>query len=188
MEDSKKEFLMTLRAELEQAIEMIDNELADESPTPPIRILYPLDKEYRISQKFGENPAFYKKYGYSGHFGIDIAAYHGSAILAVAPGKVTREGHSSGNGNYIEITHEWGKSLYLHMKDRSMYRVGDKVEGRTIIGFVGNTGTVSPAPTPQKPLAGTHLHFSMTINGQEVPGYKGFIDPLPYLEAAEIIQ
>ncbi|SCY37315.1 hypothetical protein [Alkaliphilus peptidifermentans] len=35
-----------------------------------------------------------------------------------------------------------------------------------IVGFTGNTGDVWPKPTPENPLAGTHLHFDVNNQGK----------------------
>lgn len=56
-----------------------------------------------------------------------------------------------------------------------VYKQGD------VIGKIGNNGFVSPAPTPEHPLWGTHLHLGL---GVKKPGDQNYlmIDPLLYLD------
>jgi murein DD-endopeptidase MepM/ murein hydrolase activator NlpD len=42
---------------------------------------------------------------------------------------------------------------------KSSYREGD------IIGYIGNSGLCRPAPTPQRPFDGAHLHLMLFKNG-----------------------
>lgn len=145
-----------------------------------LKIIYPFNGHFGQSQKFGDNPQIYKRWGYAGHFGIDFLTPWGTPILAVDNGKVIRSDYNKYNGNFIEIQHEWGKSLYLHFQNRPIFKVNDEVKKGQIIGHAGNTGFVIPAPTRQNPKAGTHLHFSIKINGVKNPAYKDFIDPKNY--------
>jgi murein DD-endopeptidase MepM/ murein hydrolase activator NlpD len=149
------------------------------------KIGFPTKIRYNLSQKFGENPSIYKKWGYKGHFGIDILAPHGTPVLACDAGKVTRAGYTAGNGNFIEIEHDWGKSLYLHFKNEPINKLGAKIKKGEEIGKVGNTGYVIPAPTPKNPLAGTHLHFSIKRNDTPNPDYKDYIDPIKFFEPVQ---
>lgn len=50
--------------------------------------------------------------------------------------------------------------LYGHL-NKQYVKKGDKVVYGTKIGEMGNTGQVSPMPTPQKPNAGTHTHLAV---------------------------
>jgi len=169
------------RADIKYFCEAILEIIENNEEVKEINIRKPFDGDYKITQKFGENPAYYNQYGYKGHFGIDWATPWGTKILAIDDGIATREGFNTGNGNYIELTHSWGTSLYLHFKERSKIQIGQAVKKGEVIGYAGNTGAVMPRPTKDKPLQGTHLHFSMKILGQENKDYKNFIDPLPYL-------
>lgn len=56
-----------------------------------------------------------------------------------------------------------------------VYQQGD------VIGKIGNNGAVMPAPTPQNPLNGTHLHLGVGIKN---PGEMNFtmVDPLSIFE------
>lgn len=151
-------------------------------PKKEMTIKLPFDGDYRITQKFGENPAYYEKAGFAGHFGIDYATPFGTPIQACDNGEVNRSGSTTGNGNFCEISHSWGKSLYCHLKATPCVKIGDKIKRGQVIGFAGNTGAVIPQPTKENPLAGTHLHFSISITGVLNPDYKNYLDPTPFFE------
>jgi len=152
--------------------------------TPTNRSLsLPFNGKIGISQNFGTLNSMYTKYGYAGHFGIDFLTPHKTPILAVDDGVVSRVGRTAGNGNFIELRHVWGYSLYLHFATPSPSKTNDKIKRGQQIGEAGNTGAVWPLPTSAKPLSGTHLHFSIKINGLKNPAYKDFVDPSPFLQS-----
>ena len=118
---------------------------------------------YNVTQYYG---------GSNSHGGIDFGVWYGSPITAVKSGKVVYA-YDDGDlpksdlrwtyGTYVVIEHADGvRTYYAHMKDRTV-SVGDTVEKGEILGHSGNTGRVSPAPTPDSPLAGTHLHFEVRV-------------------------
>ena len=150
-----------------------------------IKLEFPTAKRYAFTQLFGENPAIYKPLGFKGHFGVDIGAPYGTEILACDDGIVSRSGHTSGNGNYIEIRHTWGYSIYLHLKFPSTFNTNDQVRRKDRIGLVGNSGYVIPKPSVSNPLAGTHLHFSIKIDGIKNTEYKDWVDPMPFFIASK---
>ncbi len=109
----------------------------------------------------------------SNHLGIDSNASRGTGIYSTCSGTVIPNGECWDNsmGYYVVVTaHDTcdGETLtvrYMHMKERSSLRVGDSVTQSTLIGYVGNTGTVYPAPSDGNPYAGTHLHMDVnTLN------------------------
>lgn len=55
------------------------------------------------------------------------------------------------------------------------YKQGD------VIGCIGNNGFVRPAPTPEKPLAGSHLHGGLGIKKPEELNAT-MVDPLLYFD------
>jgi len=144
------------------------------------KIGLPTPKLYTITQHFGENPEIYKKWGFAGHFGTDFAAPNGSPILACDNGYIERVDFSTGNGYFVELRHDWGFSLYLHLKEKPTWGIGQQFFKGMEIGKVGNTGFVIPAPTPDKPLQGSHLHFSIIVNDIKNEPYKNFTDPENY--------
>jgi len=114
------------------------------------------------------------------HLGTDYAAPHGTPILAVGDGTVTRASYTSGNGNYVRIRHNSVyETQYLHMsRFASGIRPGARVEQGEVIGYVGSTGLAT----------GPHVCFRFWQNGQQVDHLRLEFpsgDPLPedYMEA-----
>jgi len=114
-------------------------------------ILCPLQGlEQTVTQRFGERPEYYKKYGMNGHNGIDLRAKVGTPLFAGFEGiaRVVDDGNI-GYGLHIEITKANGKVLTAHLskvfiKDGQRVYMGDK------IALTGNSGD-SSAP---------HLHIT----------------------------
>jgi murein DD-endopeptidase MepM/ murein hydrolase activator NlpD len=97
------------------------------------------------------------------HNGVDFAAPTGTPIYAAAPGTVKSAGDSGPCGNMVQIEHSAGLvSSYCHMSRFAPgIHVGEHVETRQLIGYVGQTGRAT----------GPHLHFAIKRDGI-------FIDPL----------
>lgn len=142
----------------------------------------PFQNKYPLTQKFGENPAWYKASGFNGHPGLDWGLPWGTPVLACDHGAVLEAGQNSGNGFFVRLQHSWGQSLCCHLKAQACVAVGVAVDRGETIGFSGNTGAVRPAPTAAQPRAGAHLHFGIKINGVSNLGYKDYVDPTPFLE------
>lgn len=144
----------------------------------------------RISQRFGDNPDFYKPYGFNGHEGVDLAVNCGVLVAAATGGTVLYAASSGSNyGNAVIV---WDpdqncKTLYSHLQDIEVKK-DQKISDGDTIGHVGMTGKTS----------GCHLHFgamrtktnktfgildaSVTIQSPDPQnpdnGYKGWEDPL----------
>ena len=136
-----------------------------------------------VTQKFGEDPEFYKKVSNGflpGHEGVDLKAPYGSPYFAVAPGMVTRvsdrnfEGKESPYGWHVVVDHGSGYStLYAHAAPNILVKVGDKVAAGQILAHSGNTGNTS----------GPHLHLTLKKKGSSLPGWPSeYVDPWPFLE------
>ena len=95
------------------------------------------------------------------HLGIDYAAPTGTPVRAAASGTVTLRAPSGGAGNMVMLRHEGGiETAYMHLSKFANIKVGDKIEAKTVIGYVGTTGLST----------GPHLHFGVKKNG-------AFVDP-----------
>lgn len=108
------------------------------------------------------------------HLGTDYAAPHGTPILAVGDGVVTRASYTSGNGNYVRIRHtSVYETQYLHMsRFATGIQPGARVEQGDVIGYVGSTGLAT----------GPHVCFRFWKNGQQVDHLRLEFpsgDPLP---------
>jgi len=143
----------------------------------------PFSGRFGISQLWGENANFYRRFKYDGvplrgHNGIDFPTPTGTPILAVDAGMILRASFDPGGfGNFVLMSHIWGQSVYAHLHVLEV--VSGKAVGRgTQLGLAGNTGNST----------GPHLHFAIRINPhQRGDGWGGFSDPLPYLYPADVI-
>ncbi|MEV7425159.1 peptidoglycan DD-metalloendopeptidase family protein [Streptomyces sp. NPDC091212] len=98
------------------------------------------------------------------HTGLDFPASVGTAIKAVAAGKVSLAQGGGPYGNHVMINHGGGiASLYAHMS-KILTKVGAAVSQGQTIGQVGATGNVT----------GPHLHLEARVNGKSV-------DPMGFL-------
>lgn len=111
----------------------------------------------RISTPFGLH-RYYNGQPRSQHSGIDIAVPMGTAIKAVAPGKVVLTGRFFFTGNTIVIDHGEGlMSIYCHLS-KIKTKEGKVVAQGDVIGLVGSTGRST----------GPHLHLSIKLNTTSV--------------------
>lgn len=92
------------------------------------------------------------------HRGLDIAARHGTPIVAPSNGVVSYEGFDRALGKVVKLNHGYGyKTLYGHLS-KTIVKVGQKIKRGSIIGYVGNTGRST----------GPHLHYSVYVNNVPV--------------------
>lgn len=152
-----------------------------------------------INQKFGGDKARYAQFGLDGHNGLDFRALHGQPVYAAHEGLANYEVDSS-QGHGVDIvstqTYDLGnfgtayvKTRYWHLANpvtepkyaSPIYgRKNVKVKAGDIIGYADNTGFST----------GDHLHFGLKPQGKNSKGfynlfpnngYKGAVDPLPFL-------
>jgi murein DD-endopeptidase MepM/ murein hydrolase activator NlpD len=99
------------------------------------------------------------------HNGIDLAAPHGTPIVAVHAGTVVMSRYNGGYGYAVVIDHGDGiETLYAHASQLLVYE-GQEVAAGERIALVGNTGY----------SFGSHLHFEVLEWG--VPQ-----NPVPWLQ------
>jgi len=136
------------------------------------QLLYPFyAKSRRLSQKFGEHPSWYKKFGMKGHNGLDYPISF-IDIIAADDGEVLFvRTDPDGFGLHIKIKHSHGFTLYAHLSASDVIP-GDKVRRGDIIGISGNSGNST----------GPHLHFGYKPNDADMNnGYYGYVDPEPFM-------
>jgi murein DD-endopeptidase MepM/ murein hydrolase activator NlpD len=162
-----------------ELVELADRLLRMLAPAPALKLVWPTD--YRVyTQKFGERPEYYSRFGLPGHEGVDIRAPNGSNVYACADGVVTMAGwHPSKGKNHpygvqVRILHSTPdgafETMYAHMQDGSVrIRIGQEVKAGQPIGLADTTGNTSAA----------HLHLSLKKVGLK-NDYGGMIDPEPY--------
>jgi len=89
------------------------------------------------------------------HLGVDIAANHGSPVVAAEAGTVISAGYQGGYGLRIDISHGGGVvTRYAHLSSATV-KSGQNVERGQFIGRAGSTGNST----------GPHLHFEVIVNG-----------------------
>ena len=87
------------------------------------------------------------------HRGRDFTVPAGSAIPAVADGRIVRNAYNTALGNIVLIDHgDEYYSGYCHMQAPSSLAVGATVARGQTIGLVGSTGTATTGP---------HLHLTI---------------------------
>lgn len=120
----------------------------------------------RISSPFGTRRYYGRKSGGGFHNGIDFEGKTGEPIFAAADGVINHQGWYFNYGRTIKISHADNfESLYAHMsRFADGMGPGSRVHKGDLIGYVGSTGRST----------GSHLHFSVIVNGQ-------FVDPAPYI-------
>jgi len=131
-----------------------------------------------ITQPFGANPQYYRRFGLPGHEGVDIRALMNTPIYSSAAGHVylvREEPGSHAYGIHIRIRHLGGyKTIYAHLS-RALVKVGDEVEVGERIGLADSTGNSSAS----------HLHLTLKKEGAtergETPFPSDIIDPTPFL-------
>ena len=122
--------------------------------------------EARISSPFGTRRYYGRKSGGGFHNGIDFEGKTGEPIYAAADGVINHQGWYFNYGRTVKISHADNfESLYAHMsRFADGMGPGSRVRKGDLIGYVGSTGRST----------GSHLHFSVIVNGQ-------FVDPAPYI-------
>ncbi len=149
-------------------------------------ILYPIKKATRkddlISQPYGANADFYKKYfpGLSSHDGVDIVSQHGDELLACedfTPFMVfnletrpldvgLKRGwgfHALSDPDENGVCREW---VYWHMMSNVQIKFVERVVQGSVVGYEGNSGpvyvngiAVDDSMKGVAPYPGTHVHW-----------------------------
>ena len=149
----------------------------DENSTPvPEKVVYTMPCQGEIVKSHSlDTPVFSATLGdWRIHKGIDVSCEVGTEVFSVAKGEVSAIYQDPFLGRTVEITHEGGiKSIYSNLKNEDIaVNVGDKVDGGTLIGVVGDTSLTELADE-------SHLHFEMKAGDVSV-------NPLDYItERAE---
>ncbi len=144
---------------------------------------YPFLKgDYRITQVFGNNPDYYKQFGFAGHEGIDYGTPNGTELFSPFDGIIVRDVDDAKQNNYGIHLVVWDPEQkcafwFCHLQD-NLVSAGDKVKKGQLVGHTNNTGNTS----------GPHLHVNFCetdatgnrINTQN--GYKGFVDAKDYVQ------
>lgn len=135
--------------ETEDGREVPENSTLKKIPIS-VNLISPLDGE--ITSGFGSRGDDVES---EFHHGVDIAAAKGTAIKAVAAGKVIEVDKNGVYGNYLVIEHEGGlTSKYAHCTKVTV-SVDDRVKAGQKVATVGSTGLST----------GSHLHLELRQDG-----------------------
>ncbi|MFA6065799.1 MAG: M23 family metallopeptidase [Candidatus Babeliaceae bacterium] len=118
---------------------------------------WPIERnQFWLSSPYGP-----RKKGF--HYGIDLAAVHGTIVHAAGAGIVVEAGYVSGYGNTIVIEHNTKfATRYAHLA-KIFVHVGQRVKQCAVIGKVGDTGHIL-----KQGKDGSHLHFEVKMYGKKV--------------------
>ena len=102
------------------------------------------------------------------HEGQDIFAPKGTPILSATNGYIYKIGENNLGGQTVSVISSGGRVYYYAHLDRYAkgIEVGDRVNTRSVLGYVGTTGNAQGTPP--------HLHFGIYT-------LTGAINPLPLL-------
>lgn len=116
------------------------------------------------------------------HDGIDLdlvsGEIKGTQWLNLRAGIVLSAKADAYGGKYILIKHDDGTGHWTLHHDQLLVSAGQRVEKGQPIAICGNSGYVLPAPTPQNPNNGTHVHLSFQT---QAGNWKSHIDPTQFL-------
>jgi murein DD-endopeptidase MepM/ murein hydrolase activator NlpD len=137
----------------------------------------------KITQYFGVNKQHYEEYGLNGHDGIDLVPTDAEdqRVYSVSSGKVIAAYESDSYGLTLKIYDKYTETYfrYAHF-DATFVLIDEHIHAGQLIGIMGNTGNST----------GPHVHLHQvpampdTYEKKHMAnGYKGRMDPLPYLEA-----
>ena len=158
---------------------MFDGGYYDEEGKPLESMFLKSPVEFsRISSKFNKRRRHPIKKRIIPHLGTDYAAPHGTPIIAVADGIVSKSSYTGGNGKYVKLRHNSTyETQYLHMSKRAV-KAGQHVKQGDVIGYVGSTGLAT----------GPHVCFRFWKNGEQVNHLKENLPAADPLDEATLAQ
>lgn len=122
-----------------------------------------------VTQRFGEHPEWYARFGLAGHNGLDYGVPRGTPVMAAHAGIVTVGDDPTGYGLYVRVTDDRRVTIYAHLSNILVLPGAQVVAGQNL-GLSGSTGNST----------GPHLHFGLKwLNGVN-PAYAGWVDPVPF--------
>lgn len=140
-----------------------------------MKISYPLNLPFQISQRWGENPDYYAQLNMKGHNGVDFACPTGTPVYACHDGTVQFSGIDSVRSLTVCIDSTDGtlRTLYCHLSE-SKVQVGQVVKRGELIALSGNTGSFT---------TGSHLHLGVRpLPAQMDNRWNGAANPFNYFD------
>lgn len=132
---------------------------------PPRNMVMPVSG--RISSRFATSRMHPILDIFRAHRGVDVAAPHGTRIVAPAAGRVRFVGWRLGYGLTVELEHSGGVLSRLAHCGKALVKMGDRVALGTPVATVGATGVAT----------GPHVHFEVLTRGRSV-------DPIKFLASS----
>lgn len=131
-----------------------------------MRLLRPVKRSYIVTFSYSEHVAYAIEHNLGNSYrpGIDYVGYHANnsgdiPIYCAYKGTVDKIIYDEkGYGNCIKVKHDWGYSLYAHLKYRPELSIGAFIDEFTIVGYQGHTGNCRDAYGNNTEDA-SHLHF-----------------------------
>jgi murein DD-endopeptidase MepM/ murein hydrolase activator NlpD len=108
---------------------------------------------------------------YTTHFGVDFSCPTGTPVLAIADGKVAKQGvDPGGGGNMIRLEHKQGmSSMYLHLSRYAEgLAAGSSVRQGEVIGYSGESGLATGPHLDFRLLKGNRYLNPVKVNGAPV--------------------
>lgn len=139
-------------------------------------LCYPCNAPFVISQKYGDNHAYYfENFKETGHNGWDFALPIGTKLYAAHDGVISFCKITDFGDLAISIMDVSGtfRTIYGHLSEFKV-KLGDVVKKGQLIALSGNTGRYTSGP---------HLHFGIheVVNGMDINmdnGFNGGVDPV----------
>lgn len=134
----------------------------------------PFDGAFPITQRWGEHPEWYARFGLPGHNGIDFGVPAWTPLRAPVDGEVWEAQYDgAGFGWYVKLRTPAGEDWLLgHMAHKCWAVPGTWVAEGAYLGCSGNSGYSS----------GPHVHVGYRVDGFDHSGpWQGWSDPAPAL-------
>lgn len=135
----------------------------DEPVVEPEKLSFIMPANGSISKAYNDTALVWNSTleQYSVHIGTDFVA-DDLKVCAVEKGVVKEVGNDLLEGNYVVISHNDGyESRYYSLSDDIAVKVNDNVVKGQIIGTMATSMATES-------LDGNHLHFEMSLNGEDV--------------------
>jgi len=149
------------RARVRTPADLIESRWARPSTPSVDRVVLPTDN-FRLTARFGSSGSLWA----GDHTGLDFAAPAGTAVRAVAGGRVVETGWAGACGWRIRVQHRDNtETWYCHLSE--ILVTDGRVWGGEKIGRIGSTGNST----------GPHLHFEVHPDGTSA------VDPETWLKS-----
>lgn len=162
----------------------------------PLRV--PKNRRVVITQEFKDaaRVAWYKENGVTTteHTGLDLVCgssveTYGTPFVCPFPNATLHareiESATGPKGSRVQIRHvDWkGRELILGGLHLSEISESPRFIEGDVVGYIGNSGNVRPAPTIINPYAGAHLHLTLLVDGKLIDPTLFFNVRNPYTGA-----